>query len=119
MDAALKETFRPEFLNRVDEIIEFKSLTQEQLREIARLMLKDITDEISALGATLEITESAEDALISEGYVYKYGARPMRRAIQNRIENPLAEMVIAGDVHPGDTVTADAPNGEIVCEIKR
>lgn len=119
VDAALKETFRPEFLNRVDEIIEFKSLTQEQLREIARLMLKDITDEISALGATLEITEAAEDALISEGYIYKYGARPMRRAIQNRIENPLAEMVIAGDVHPGDTVSADAPNGEIVCEIKR
>lgn len=118
VDSALKAVFRPEFLNRVDEIVEFKSLTKDQLREIARLMLEDITEEISSLGASLEISDSAMNSLISEGYIYKYGARPMRRAIQNRIENPLAELVIAGDVHSGDTVLIDAPNGEIVCKIK-
>ncbi len=119
IDAALKETFRPEFLNRVDEIIEFKPLTRDELMQIAELMLKDIRAEITSLGAQLTITDSAKDAIISDGYIYKYGARPMRRTIQNYIENPIAEMVIAGDVVRGAEVVADTDeNGRVNCIIK-
>ncbi|MBQ6998679.1 MAG: ATP-dependent Clp protease ATP-binding subunit [Clostridia bacterium] len=119
VDAALKETFRPEFLNRVDEIVEFKSLTTDELKQIADLMLKDITSEVTALGATLNITENAKNAIVTEGYIYKYGARPMRRTIQNFIENPIAEMAIAGDIRVGSTITVDTDeNGKIKCEIR-
>ena len=118
MDAALKETFRPEFLNRVDEIVEFKTLTNDELKQIAELMLKDIKTETQSLGAELNITENAKNAIVTEGYVYKYGARPMRRTIQNYIENPIAEMVIAGDIREGSVITVDTDeNGKIRCMI--
>ena len=106
-DSALKEIFRPEFLNRVDEIVEFLPLTESDLFKIQDLMLKDINSEMDSLGAELEITESAKKAIITDGYIYKYGARPMRRAIQNSIENPIAEMVIAGDIKRGTKILAD------------
>ena len=118
VDAALKETFRPEFLNRVDEIVEFKSLTREELLKIADLMLRDITEEITSMGAKFVITDSAKAAIVTDGYIYKYGARPMRRTIQNNIENPLAELAIAGDIEAGSTVTVDTDeNGKIVCKV--
>ncbi len=118
VDAALKETFRPEFLNRVDEIVEFKTLTNDELKQIAELMLKDIKTETQSLGAELNITENAKNAIVTEGYVYKYGARPMRRTIQNHIENPIAEMVIAGDIREGSVITVDTDeNGKIRCMI--
>ncbi len=108
VDASLKEIFRPEFLNRVDKIVEFKSLTQEELLLIADLMLCDITDELNAIGASFEITDAAKKAIVKNGYVFKYGARPMRRTIQDFIENPIAELIIKGDVFSGKTVKADA-----------
>ncbi len=119
IDAALKETFRPEFLNRVDEIVEFKPLTAAELAEIAELMLGSIRAEISALGAELIITDSAKKAIITDGYIYKYGARPMRRTIQNSIENPIAELAIAGDITTGVKVIADTgADGKIRCTIE-
>ncbi len=107
VDSALKEIFRPEFLNRVDKIVEFKSLTRDELLKIADLMLADIRDEMEAIGATFEITESGKNAIVDEGYVYKYGARPMRRTIQDRIENPTADFIIRGDITSGSKVIAD------------
>lgn len=119
VDAALKETFRPEFLNRVDEIIEFKSLTNDELLQIADLMLKDIKSEMESIGAELVITDNGKNAIVSDGYIYKYGARPMRRTIQNYIENPIAEMVIAGDVTSGSKVIVDTDeNGKIKCRVQ-
>jgi len=119
IDASLKEIFRPEFLNRVDRIIEFKTLTNDELLQIADLMLCDITSEIDALGATLEITDSAKRAIVSEGYVFKYGARPMRRTIQDHIENPAAELIIRGEVKKGSAVCVDTDeNGAITVFVR-
>lgn len=117
-DSALKEIFRPEFLNRVDAIIEFNPLTKDELFKICDLMLKDIKEEIASLGAFITIEESAKEAIISNGYIYKYGARPMRREIQNQIENPIAEMVIAGKIQPGTNIVVKGENGKIECSIK-
>lgn len=114
VDAALKEIFRPEFLNRVDKIVEFKTLTTDELLLIADLMLKDIKSEIEALGASFEITDEAKRRIVIEGYVHKYGARPMRRTIQNRIENPAAEFIIRDEIRKGSKVKVDTDeNGSI------
>ena len=119
VDSALKEIFRPEFLNRVDKIVEFKSLTTDELLQIADLMLEDIRDELNALGAKFEITEDGRRAIVNEGYVYKYGARPMRRTIQDRIENPTAELIIRGSIVSGSTVVTDTDSeGNIKVYVK-
>jgi ATP-dependent Clp protease ATP-binding subunit ClpC len=108
----LKEHFRPEFLNRIDELIVFHSLTHSQVREIARLQLGGPTERLAAQGITLDVTDSALDFLADEGYDPSFGARPMRRAIAKLVVNPIASRVISGEFGKGDRIVVDGPEEE-------
>ena len=110
---ALKRAFRPEFLNRIDEIIVFNGLTQEQIREIVKLMAKEIQGRLLEQRISLELTEDALGWLVKEGYDPVYGARPLRRALQRFVENPLAKMLLSGELEEGDTVTVDLADGSL------
>ena len=96
VNTALKEQFRPEFLNRVDEIVVFQELTREEIRKIVDLMLKEVTAQMKEKGVGLSVSEAAKDQLAKEGYDPKFGARPLRKTIQRRIEDPLADMYLTG-----------------------
>jgi ATP-dependent Clp protease ATP-binding subunit ClpB len=110
----LREHFRPEFLNRVDEVIVFKPLDESQLREIVGLLAANVTRRLAESGITLEFTDAALTLLAREGYDPVYGARPLRRAIQRRLENPLARRLLAAEFSEGDTVRVDvSPDGEL------
>ncbi len=103
----LREHFRPEFLNRVDEIIVFEPLDQEQLGEIVRLLLAGVERRLAESNIGLAVTDAARLHVAREGYDPVYGARPLRRAIQRLVENPLARRLLSGDIAPGSTVTID------------
>ena len=105
---ALRRTFRPEFLNRLDDTIVFEPLTQEQVRRIVELMLRDVRARLSEHGVSIKLTDTAKDWLTDSGFDHTYGARPLRRAIQQHIENPLSRGIIAGDYTEGDTVQVDS-----------
>ena len=104
----LKKLFRPEFLNRVDEIVVFKSLTGEQLRGIVELMVADLRDRLIAQGMSIELTDAARDLVAKQGADPVYGARPLRRAIQTLIEDPLSEELLQGGWSAGDIVQVDS-----------
>lgn len=104
----LKKLFRPEFLNRVDEIVVFKSLTAEQLRGIVELMVADLRDRLIAQGMSIELTDAARDLVAKQGADPVYGARPLRRAIQTLIEDPLSEELLQGGWSAGDIVQVDS-----------
>ena len=112
----LKKTFRPEFLNRVDDIIVFRQLTQDDIQNIARRMLASLDRRVGDLEIKLTITDEAVQELARAGFDPVYGARPLRRAIQSRIEDPLAEKLLEGLFRTGDTVTVDYKDGEMVFE---
>jgi ATP-dependent Clp protease ATP-binding subunit ClpB len=112
----MREFFRPEFLNRIDEIVEFKPLTREQLSEIVELQLERLRERLADRGIELELTVAAKEALAEAGWDPTYGARPLKRAIQRLLENPLAMRLLEGDFTDGDTVRVDATNGELVFE---
>ena len=103
----LKKLFRPEFLNRVDEIVVFKSLTNVEIRGIVDLMITDLRNRLIGNGMSIELTDAAKDLLAKEGTDPIYGARPLRRAIQTLIEDPLAESLLEGGWVPGDIVLVD------------
>ena len=112
VQAELKTNFRPEFLNRIDATVVFRSLTVEEITKIVDLMLKRVRDQLKAQGMTLEITQAAKEHLIKLGYDQAYGARPLRRTIQNLIEDPLAEHLLLGRYNQGDTIVVDLdPDG--------
>jgi ATP-dependent Clp protease ATP-binding subunit ClpB len=111
--ADLKEFFRPEFLNRIDEIIEFKQLTREQIASVAELQLVRLRERLAEREISLELTGAAKDVIAEEGWDPSFGARPLKRAIQRLIENPLAQHLLEGDFAAGDTVLVDAENDEI------
>jgi ATP-dependent Clp protease ATP-binding subunit ClpB len=113
---ALSEYFRPEFLNRVDEVVEFQALTREQLGEIVELQLERLRARLGERGIELELTESAKEAVAEAGWDPTYGARPLKRALQRLVENPLAMRLLEGDFADGDRVRVDAQNGELVFE---
>ncbi|MBQ4313397.1 MAG: ATP-dependent Clp protease ATP-binding subunit ClpC, partial [Clostridia bacterium] len=100
----LKKTFRPEFLNRVDDIIVFHKLGDDDIREIASRMLRTLGKRIEAIGLKLTIGEGVDKAIAKVGFDPVYGARPLRRAIQSRIEDPLSEKMLEGAFKEGDTV---------------
>jgi ATP-dependent Clp protease ATP-binding subunit ClpB len=104
---ALRATFRPEFLNRVDDIIVFNPLTQEHLGQIIEIQLRRVVKMLEERGIRLELTEKAKQALMAEGYDPQYGARPLRRAIQRMLQDPLALKLLNGDFQAGDTVRVD------------
>ena len=110
---ALRAQFRPEFLNRVDEIVIFHRLGREQLREIAEIQINNVRGLLAKRNITLALTETATDLLIEEGYDPVYGARPIKRVLQRRIIDPLAIRVIQGDVHDGDHVVVEVIDGQL------
>jgi ATP-dependent Clp protease ATP-binding subunit ClpB len=107
----LRKQFRPEFLNRVDDIIVFNSLTRENLRQIVDIQLQNVGKLLKDRKIKLEVTDAAKDLLIADGYDSQYGARPMKRAIQRLIQNPLALKLINGEFSEGDTISVDAAAG--------
>ncbi len=107
----VKKTFRPEFLNRVDEIVVFHELTEQQLRSIVDLMVKDLQKRLVGRKVGMEVTEAAKSWLAKEGFDPVYGARPLRRAIERYIENPLSTKLLRGEFNEGDTVIVDLEEG--------
>jgi ATP-dependent Clp protease ATP-binding subunit ClpC len=103
----LKNVFRPEFLNRIDATVVFRQLTREEIREIVDLLLARVKDQLAGQEMTLVVTDAAKDAIIVTGYDQAYGARPLRREIQNQIEDPLAERMLQASFSAGDTVIVD------------
>ena len=103
----LKNTFRPEFLNRIDATVVFRSLTREEIREIVDLLLERVKAQLAGQEMELVVTDAAKDAIIVKGYDQAYGARPLRREIQNQIEDPLAERMLQAAFSPGDTIVVD------------
>ncbi len=112
--AELKNTFRPEFLNRIDGVVVFHPLTQEHIRSIVDLMLVTVRQAISEKGINLEITDAAKNFLGEKGYDEVFGARPLRRVIQNLVEDKLSEELLRGKFQPGDTAVVDLEGEEIV-----
>jgi ATP-dependent Clp protease ATP-binding subunit ClpB len=112
----MRDRFRPEFLNRIDEIVVFEQLTREQIGEIVDLQLERLRARLADRGIALELTEAAKEALADAGWDPAYGARPLKRAIQRLVENPLAMRLLDGDFGEGDTVRVDAADGELVFE---
>lgn len=111
----LKQYFRPEFLNRLDEIIVFRQLNKEEVKEIAVIMLKEVFGRLIEKGITLEVTDKFKERLVEEGYNPSYGARPLRRAIMRLLEDSLAEEILSGRIKEGDTAVVDVDeNGQVV-----
>ena len=102
----LKRTFKPEFLNRIDDTIVFHALSEKNVRDIAGLMLKELKNRVQAqMDIELKFTDNMKKYIFEKGYDKKYGARPLRRAIQTYVEDELAEAILAGGVHKGEVVT--------------
>ena len=112
----LKKAFRPEFLNRVDDTIVFAHLSQEEIREIVELMLKDLFKRLSERDLTIEVTDAAKDYLAKEGYSETYGARPLRRVIQKKVEDVLAEEILSGNYKANDKLSMDYRDEKIIIE---
>ena len=120
VDKSLKSHFRPEFLNRIDEIVSFKPLAKEELRKIIDLMLKNITEKLAERNITLKVDDSAKEVILSSGYDVKYGARPLKRAIQTLLEDKLAKLSLSGELKNDSVITAlstDNKNIEITNEV--
>jgi len=111
---ALRHHFRPEFLNRVDEIIIFHSLSRQDIKAIVDIQVAQLSRRLAERRLNIELTEAARDLLATEGYDPAYGARPLKRVIQRLILDPLALEVLQGRYSEGDTVVVDAVGGEIV-----
>ena len=101
--AELRQTFRPEFLNRIDDIIVFRALTEQDIEEVARRMLKTVAGRMEAMDIHLDASDEAVKELAKEGFDPRYGARPLRRAIQSKVEDAVAEKLLDGTLKEGDT----------------
>ncbi|HZC84174.1 MAG TPA: AAA family ATPase, partial [Rubrobacter sp.] len=113
----LRRTLRPEFLNRIDEVIVFRALTREQISEIARLLLEHTTRRLRPQGIEVEFTEEAVELVAEEGFDPEFGARPLRRTLQRRIDNELSRMVLGGSLSPGDKVVVSVEEGRLAFEV--
>jgi len=107
IQSALRKAFSPEFMNRLDDVIVFNSLLREDIHKVIDITLRHVFNRILALGYNIELTEKAKDFLAEKGYDPQYGARPLNRAIQKYLEDPVAEEILKGEVHAGDTIMAD------------
>ena len=116
IEERLKDVFRPEFLNRVDEIVAFSSLTNEQLIEIVDLMLKDTASALHDKNITMEVSKDAKDFLLEKGTNLKFGARPLRRAIQRYVEDEISEKILRGDIVDGDNIKVTRNGDKLVFE---
>ena len=113
---ASRHAFKPEFINRLDDIVEFEPLTRAQIGEIVDLQVAPVIERVSERGIELELTDDARTLLGNLGYDPTYGARPLKRVIQKRLVDPLALAMLEGRFVPGDTVRVDAAEGELVLE---
>ena len=113
VDKSLKQYFRPEFLNRIDEIVTFNPLTKIELKEICDLLLKDIVVKMEEKNATIVITDAAKEVILKKGFDAKYGARPLKRAIQKLLEDKLAKMSLTGQIAEGTTISVDADGDDL------
>ena len=113
VDKSLKQFFKPEFLNRIDEIVTFKPLTKENLRQIIDLLLKDIHAKLAEKDAKLVVTDEAKELILEKGYDKRYGARPLKRAIQKLLEDKLSILSLTGQITSGCVITADRKDNEI------
>ncbi|MBQ3467800.1 MAG: AAA family ATPase, partial [Oscillospiraceae bacterium] len=112
--AELRRSFRPEFLNRLDEIILFRPLTRENLNSIIDLMVESLRKRLKDRDLDLELTDAAKELIIERGYDPLYGARPLRRVLQSSVETLVARTILRGDISAGSTITVDARDGELV-----
>jgi ATP-dependent Clp protease ATP-binding subunit ClpC len=110
---ALKQHFRPEFLNRIDEVIVFHELTKDEITEIVDLYMRRVRDQLESQGISVELTRDAKYLVVERGYDASMGARPLRRALQRMVEDPLSEKILWKEFRAGDTVIVDAENGEV------
>jgi ATP-dependent Clp protease ATP-binding subunit ClpB len=114
---ALRAAFRPEFLNRIDEIVIFHALNREHLYQIVEIQLGRLRRLLAERRITLEVTQAAKELLIAEGYHPAFGARPLKRVIQRRLQDPLALDILRGEIRDGDHVIADRGGDEIVLTV--
>ena len=113
VDKSLKKHFRPEFLNRIDDVVIFNSLNRDELRQIIDLLLIPMSDKLKEKGAALKVSDEAKEVILNEGYDVKYGARPLKRAIQIQLEDKIAQLSLKGLVKDGTTINVDARDGKI------
>ena len=114
VEALLRRSFRPEFLNRLDEIVFYKPLTKENVTKIIDLQIAKLNNRLAEQQITCVLTDAAKSAIVDAAYDPQYGARPLRRYVQHTVETMLSKRLLKGDVVPGQTVTVDAVNGELV-----
>lgn len=112
--AGLRQTFRPEFLNRIDDIIVFRALTEQDIEEVARRMLKTVAGRMEAMDIHLDDSDEAVKELAKEGFDPRYGARPLRRAIQSKVEDAVAEKMLDGTLKTGDTAKLAVEDDKLV-----
>jgi ATP-dependent Clp protease ATP-binding subunit ClpC len=112
----LKKSFRPEFLNRIDEVIVFRSLTQDDVKSIVDLLMVRVREQLKAKDVDIELTDAAKTLLATQGFDSSLGARPLRRTIQRLVEDPLSEKLLWKEYRAGQTIIVDAVDGEIVFE---
>jgi ATP-dependent Clp protease ATP-binding subunit ClpC len=117
MDQILKHSLRPEFINRIDEVIVFRTLDKEQISEIAQLLLERTARRLHAQNIEVEFTVAAVEFMAEEGFDPEFGARPLRRTIQRRVDNELSRMVLEGSLNPGDKVRVDLEEGKLTFEV--
>ena len=115
----LRQTIRPEFLNRIDEIIMFDPLTQNDIRDILHIQMKQLQNRLSEEGVTIEFTKAFEDHMVTGGYDPAYGARPIKRLMQRELVNQLAKAILAGTVHKDSVIEVDVAGGQIVLTDKQ
>ena len=117
VERALRQDFRPEFLNRIDEIVIFKSLGREEIVQIVDLLVEEVQERLSDRGISIELTVGAKEWIAEKGFDPAFGARPLRRTVQRYVETPLARKVLAGEIGDGGRLTVDAVEGEVVFDI--
>jgi ATP-dependent Clp protease ATP-binding subunit ClpB len=118
VESIVKASFRPEFINRIDELIVFRRLGKEQIAQIVKLQMALLAQRLAKRNLTLDYDEKASALIAEKGYTPEFGARPIKRTIQNLVENPLAKMILAGQFAEGDSIVLTAHNDEIVMSRK-
>ena len=119
IEGEVKKTFRPEFLNRLDEVVIFDPLSQDEIRQIVDLMVKGVQQRLGEREIRIELTDAARDWLAHQGFDPIFGARPLRRTIQRYVENPLSNRILSGEARDGDTVIVDAEEGAAALTFRR